>query len=125
MAALSGLAYTITPQLDRALYGEQLVVDRVGDQARPLAEQVAAARAAHSDGTLATVALGDGNAREYVAPEAGTPPPVFGSPWGCSSTATNRGRPPSDRANVACCGTSPARGRGCPTPPALCPLGLA
>ncbi|MFI2651125.1 PepSY domain-containing protein [Micromonospora fulviviridis] len=43
VAALTGLAYTINPQLDRALYGEQLVVERVGEQVRPLAEQIAAA----------------------------------------------------------------------------------
>lgn len=66
MATLTGLAYTITPQLDRALYAEQLVIDRIGDQARPLAEQVAAARVAHPDGSLAAVAPGEGEATTQV-----------------------------------------------------------
>ncbi|MFC4148695.1 PepSY-associated TM helix domain-containing protein [Micromonospora mangrovi] len=66
VAALTGLAYTVTPQLDRALYGDQLTVDRVGDQARPLAEQIGAARAAHPDGTVASVAPGEGDATTRV-----------------------------------------------------------
>ncbi|MFI1195281.1 PepSY-associated TM helix domain-containing protein [Micromonospora sp. NPDC020750] len=66
VAALTGLAYTITPQVDRALYGQQLVVDRPGKQARPLAEQIAAARTAHPDGTLAAVAPGHGDATTRV-----------------------------------------------------------
>ncbi|HWH01047.1 MAG TPA: PepSY-associated TM helix domain-containing protein, partial [Pilimelia sp.] len=55
VAALTGLAFVFTPQLDDVLYGEQLHVARVGQAARPLAEQVAAARAAHPRGTLASV----------------------------------------------------------------------
>src|SRR5687767_3368789 len=46
-AALTGLADTTTPQLDQIVYGDQLFVDQVGDTARPLSEQVAAARQAH------------------------------------------------------------------------------
>ncbi|GGM24350.1 hypothetical protein GCM10011608_06480 [Micromonospora sonchi] len=60
VAALTGLAYTVTPQLDQALYGDQLTVATVGDQPRPLAEQITAARTAHPDGTLAAVAPGIG-----------------------------------------------------------------
>ncbi|MFI2714285.1 PepSY-associated TM helix domain-containing protein [Micromonospora sp. NPDC018662] len=66
VAALTGLAYTVTPQLDRVLYGDQLTVDRVGDQSRPLAEQIAAARAAHPDGTVASVAPGEKDATTRV-----------------------------------------------------------
>ncbi|MFI7336048.1 PepSY-associated TM helix domain-containing protein [Micromonospora aurantiaca (nom. illeg.)] len=61
VAALTGLAYTITPQLDQALYGDQLAVAAVGDQPTTLAQQVTAARAAHPDGTIATVAPGAGD----------------------------------------------------------------
>ncbi len=61
VAALTGLAYTIAPQLDRALYGDQLTVAAIGDESRPLAEQVTAARAAHPDGTLAAVTPGGGD----------------------------------------------------------------
>ncbi|WBB76145.1 PepSY domain-containing protein [Micromonospora sp. WMMD1128] len=61
VAALTGLAYTLTPQLDDALYGDKLTVSTVGGQPRPLAEQIAAARAAHPDGTLTEVQPGDGD----------------------------------------------------------------
>ncbi|MFD3516371.1 PepSY-associated TM helix domain-containing protein [Streptomyces sp. NPDC058663] len=55
VAALTGLVYAFTPQLDQLVYGEQLSVQQVGGQSRPLAEQIAAARAAHPEGTLASV----------------------------------------------------------------------
>lgn len=55
VAALTGLAYTFTPQLDQLVYGDQLRVDQVGDGPRPLTEQIAAARDAHPEGTLASV----------------------------------------------------------------------
>ncbi|MEU3049748.1 PepSY domain-containing protein [Streptomyces sp. NPDC006984] len=55
VAALTGLAYTFTPQLDQALYGDRLRVEEVGERVLPLSEQVAAARAAHPEGTLASV----------------------------------------------------------------------
>ncbi|MEU0081283.1 PepSY domain-containing protein [Micromonospora tulbaghiae] len=61
VAALTGLAYTITPQLDQVLYGDQLAVAAVGDQPKTLAHQVTAARAAHPDGTIASVAPGAGD----------------------------------------------------------------
>jgi uncharacterized iron-regulated membrane protein len=66
VAALTGLAYTITPQLDQIVYADQLTVDSVGTTARPLAEQIGAARAAHPDGTLATVTPGEGNTTTQV-----------------------------------------------------------
>ena len=74
VAALTGLAYTITPQLDRIVYAGQLTVGTAGDTARPLAEQIAAARAVHPDGTLSTVIPGDGDATTQVVfsrPELG------------------------------------------------------
>ncbi|WP_433528098.1 PepSY-associated TM helix domain-containing protein [Micromonospora sp. CA-263727] len=58
VAALTGLAYTVTPQLDQLLYGDRLTVAAVGEQPRPLAEQIAAARAAHPDGDLTAVSPG-------------------------------------------------------------------
>jgi uncharacterized iron-regulated membrane protein len=55
VAALTGLAYTITPQLDEVAYGGQLHVAEVGGSAIPLVEQVDAARAVVPDGTVVTV----------------------------------------------------------------------
>ncbi|MCT7354193.1 PepSY domain-containing protein [Streptomyces sp. 15-116A] len=55
IAALTGLAYTAVPQLDRLVYSEQLRVEKVGDTAKPLTEQIAAARKAHPEGSIATV----------------------------------------------------------------------
>ncbi|TDC42566.1 PepSY-associated TM helix domain-containing protein [Micromonospora sp. KC213] len=66
VAALTGLAYTITPQLDRALYGDKLTVATIGDQPTPLAAQITAARAAHPDGTLTGVLPGTGEQTTQV-----------------------------------------------------------
>lgn len=55
VAAVTGLAFVFTPQLDDLVYAEELHVADVGSPVRPLAEQVTAARAAHPDGTLASV----------------------------------------------------------------------
>ncbi|MFE2728275.1 PepSY-associated TM helix domain-containing protein [Kitasatospora sp. NPDC059327] len=55
VAALTGLAYTFTPQLDRLVYGNRLTVEDAGGPVRPLAEQIAAARTAYPEGTLAQV----------------------------------------------------------------------
>jgi uncharacterized iron-regulated membrane protein len=73
-AAVTGLAYTAVPQLDQLVYGDQLTVARVGDAVRPLAEQVAAARAAHPNGTLSSIVVGDDEATTQVVfsqPELG------------------------------------------------------
>ena len=59
-AALTGLLYTAVPQLDAMLYGDQLHVAAPGQTTRPLAEQVAAARAAHPEGTLTSVITPEG-----------------------------------------------------------------
>ncbi|MFC5889626.1 PepSY-associated TM helix domain-containing protein [Kitasatospora aburaviensis] len=55
VAALTGLAYTFTPQLDQLVYGDKLTVAHTGTTVRPLAEQIAAARQAYPEGTLASV----------------------------------------------------------------------
>lgn len=55
IAALSGLTFVFTPQLDRLVYADEFRVDRVAAQARPLSEQVAAARAAHPEGEVVTI----------------------------------------------------------------------
>ncbi|GIG92272.1 PepSY-associated TM helix domain-containing protein [Plantactinospora endophytica] len=67
VAALTGLAYTITPQLDAMVYGTELRAESDGRSARPVSEQVAAAVAAHPEGTLATVTPGEqGKTTEVV-----------------------------------------------------------
>jgi uncharacterized iron-regulated membrane protein len=74
VAALTGLAYTLTPQLDNLVYDHQLHVAPSGRTARPISEQVAAARAAHPAGALSAVAPGAGDATTQViftAPELG------------------------------------------------------
>ncbi|GAA0944052.1 PepSY-associated TM helix domain-containing protein [Virgisporangium aurantiacum] len=60
VAAVTGLAFTLTPTLDRLVYADEFFTDGSG-QRRPLAEQVAAASAARPDGTVAAVILPDGN----------------------------------------------------------------
>ncbi|MBE3200497.1 MULTISPECIES: PepSY-associated TM helix domain-containing protein [Parafrankia] len=59
IAALTGLAYTLTPQLDRLVYADELYVEEVGTTPRPLAEQISAALAAHPEGTFGSVLTGD------------------------------------------------------------------
>ena len=55
VAAVTGLAYAVSPQIDSLLYGEKLHVSSTSASARPIDEQVRAARAAHPEGTLASV----------------------------------------------------------------------
>lgn len=55
VAALTGLAFVFSPQLDNLVYAHELRVDVGAEPARPLAEQVTAARAAHPAGDLASV----------------------------------------------------------------------
>ena len=59
IAALTGLAFTLTPTLDRIVYADELFTDGAGPR-RPLSEQVAAAQSARPDGTLASVVLPEG-----------------------------------------------------------------
>ncbi|MFG1801537.1 PepSY-associated TM helix domain-containing protein [Micromonospora carbonacea] len=65
VAALTGLAYTVTPQLDRVVYGDLLTAAPDGPP-KSLAEQVAAARAAHPEGTVAAVLPGTDGATTRV-----------------------------------------------------------
>ncbi|MFD4366994.1 PepSY-associated TM helix domain-containing protein [Rhodococcus sp. NPDC058521] len=55
IAAVTGLLYTVTPQLSDYVHRDELTVDQVGERALPLGEQVAAARAAHPEGTITEV----------------------------------------------------------------------
>nr|KOY49213.1 peptidase [Gordonia sp. NB41Y] len=55
VATITGLLYVLVPQIDRAVYSHELTVDHVGSSTLPLGDQVAAARAAHPEGTIASV----------------------------------------------------------------------
>ncbi|WP_250034644.1 PepSY-associated TM helix domain-containing protein [Paractinoplanes maris] len=66
VAALTGLAYTLTPQLDQIVYAHELTVASTEGQPRPLADQVAAARTAHPEGTIATIRPGEGDGTTQV-----------------------------------------------------------
>ncbi|MFJ3895391.1 PepSY-associated TM helix domain-containing protein [Streptomyces sp. NPDC090083] len=74
VAAVTGLLYTFTPQFDHLVYGKELTVAHTGDSARPLAQQVAAARAEHPTGTLIAVRPGSGDGTtqvDFSLPELG------------------------------------------------------
>ncbi|WP_215449675.1 PepSY domain-containing protein [Streptomyces sp. ATCC 21386] len=74
VAAVTGLLYTFTPQLDSLVYGKELHVSRTGDSALPLSEQVAAARAEHPKGMLTAVRPGSQDATtqvDFSLPELG------------------------------------------------------
>ncbi|MEU6536874.1 PepSY-associated TM helix domain-containing protein [Streptomyces sp. NPDC047000] len=74
VAAVTGLLYTFTPQLDSLVYGEQLHVSRTGGAVVALSEQVAAARAEHPQGTLTAVRPGSGDDTtqvDFALPELG------------------------------------------------------
>jgi uncharacterized iron-regulated membrane protein len=55
VAATTGLLYTLAPTVERTMYADLLVVEQVGDTTAPLSAQVAAARAAHPEGTISAV----------------------------------------------------------------------
>lgn len=70
IAAVTGLLYTITPQLSDYVHRHELTVDQVGERRLPLSEQVAAARAAHPEGTITEVRppiVSDGTTRVVLA----------------------------------------------------------
>ncbi|MFE2530956.1 PepSY-associated TM helix domain-containing protein [Streptomyces sp. NPDC059371] len=74
VAAVTGLLYTFTPQLDSFVYDKELTVAHKADATRPLAEQVAAARAGHPKGTLVAVRPGSGEETtqvDFALPELG------------------------------------------------------
>lgn len=66
VAAVTGLLYTFTPQLDHLVYGKELTVAHTGDSVRPLAQQVAVARTEHPKGTLTAVRPGSGDATTQI-----------------------------------------------------------
>lgn len=66
IAATTGLMFTMAPTLDRIVYSDELVVPDPGETPTPLARQVAAARAAHPDGDLIGVRVGEGEATTQV-----------------------------------------------------------
>jgi uncharacterized iron-regulated membrane protein len=52
---LTGLVYVFSPQIHDGLYASQLYVDEVGEQPRPVTEQVTVALAAHPEAELLSV----------------------------------------------------------------------
>jgi uncharacterized iron-regulated membrane protein len=66
IAATTGLLFTTVPTLDKIVYGDELFVDATGDTTRPVAEQIAAARATHPDGDLVAVRVGEGDSTTQV-----------------------------------------------------------
>ncbi|OKH71115.1 peptidase [Mycobacterium sp. SWH-M5] len=55
IAAVTGLLYALIPQIDAMVYRHELTVDHVGQERLPMADQIAAARAAHPEGTVASI----------------------------------------------------------------------
>ncbi|MGV9799022.1 PepSY-associated TM helix domain-containing protein [Mycobacterium sp. NPDC003449] len=55
IAAVTGLLYALIPQIDTMVYRHELTVDHVGEHRIPLADQIAAVRAAHPEGTVESV----------------------------------------------------------------------
>ncbi|MEV6489766.1 PepSY domain-containing protein [Actinoplanes sp. NPDC051633] len=72
VAALTGILYAFTPQIERAVYADELVVADPGGPARPMSDQVAAARATHPAGDLIAVRPGTGELTtqvDFTSPE--------------------------------------------------------
>ena len=55
IAAITGLLYTLIPQIDSMVYRHELTVDQVGEHRLPLSDQLVAARAAHPEGTVESI----------------------------------------------------------------------
>ncbi|MEV6521192.1 PepSY-associated TM helix domain-containing protein [Longispora sp. NPDC051575] len=66
VAALSGLLYAFTPQIDDLVYGDVLTASSTTGGTRPLADQVAAAQAALPAGTVTGVLPAEGDATTRV-----------------------------------------------------------
>jgi uncharacterized iron-regulated membrane protein len=66
LAALSGLAYVFSPQIDRIVYADELVIDHPGDPARPMSDLVKAARTAHPAGAMTAIRVGEGDRTTQV-----------------------------------------------------------
>ncbi|GAB1691818.1 PepSY-associated TM helix domain-containing protein [Krasilnikovia sp. M28-CT-15] len=103
-AAVTGLLYTATPQLDTLLYGDKLTVTSPGPAVLPLARQIDQARQAHPQGTLAAVQpgtgarttrvvfalpeLGDKQHTVYVDPHTGAVQGTLTTWWGSTPVTT-------------------------------------
>lgn len=66
VAALTGLAYVFTPQMEKIVYAHELTVTTTGDQSLTVAKQVAAARAALPEGTPTAIRPGSGDATTQI-----------------------------------------------------------
>ena len=55
IATFTGLLYVLVPQIDAAVYRHELTVDSIGERRLPLAEQLAAARTAHPEGSVVSI----------------------------------------------------------------------
>lgn len=55
IAAVTGLLYALIPQIDTFVYRHELTVAQVGTERLPLADQLAAARHAHPEGTVESI----------------------------------------------------------------------
>ncbi|GAA0580242.1 PepSY domain-containing protein [Paractinoplanes ferrugineus] len=60
LAALSGLAFVFSPQIDRLVYADELIVADPGGPARPMSELMATARATHPEGAVIAIRPGTG-----------------------------------------------------------------
>ncbi|MFG1608070.1 PepSY-associated TM helix domain-containing protein [Actinoplanes sp. NPDC049265] len=72
VAALTGIAYAFTPQMERAYYADEYVVSSPGDAVKPLSAQLAAARAKHPEGSVTAIRPGRGEATtqiDFTSPE--------------------------------------------------------
>lgn len=115
LAALTGLAYTLTPQLDRLVYGDLLTVVRAVGEPRPLAAQLAVARTAHPEGRITSVITpaGPEDTTRLVLSVCGNS--ATGSAR-CTSTRT----PPRSRASSPRPGAPRRSPRGSTTCTAIC-----
>ena len=66
LAALSGLAFVFSPQIDRIVYADELVIADPGDTPRPMSEVINAARTAHPDGAVTAIRAGEGDRTTQV-----------------------------------------------------------
>lgn len=75
VAAVTGLAFVFSPQLDGVVYDQELHAEPQGRDRLPLAQQVSAARAAHPEGDVYAVVPpgepGDTTRVEFALPELG------------------------------------------------------
>jgi uncharacterized iron-regulated membrane protein len=60
VAAVTGIAYALTPQIESIIYADTLHVSSTEGSIQPIDAQIRAARAAYPEGTLAAVNLPDG-----------------------------------------------------------------